>query len=119
ERRADVTGRVGHGEGVGEMVREPAQRRASLLRRLAGLEQVADDEWDAEAAADDLAATEGERHREAGVADPVQKTPGAVARADHGSRPGRVEDRPFEPLRGIVVIPREDRAAGAKHSLRA
>ena len=60
EDRDDLAARVGDRECVGEMVGEPAQRPAGLLRRLAGLEQVADDERHAETAADDLAPAKGQ-----------------------------------------------------------
>ena len=81
--------RVDDRQRVREVVRQPAQRRPRLLRRLARLEQVADDERHAEAAAHDLAPAERERDGETGVVEPVEQPPGAVAGADHGPHPAR------------------------------
>ena len=94
-------------ERVREVVRQPAERRARLLGRLARLEEIADDERDAEARADDLPASEGERDGKTGVVEAVEEPPAAVSRTDHGANPPRVEDRALEPLGRVVVVPRE------------
>ena len=118
--RTDIAREVDDREGVREVVRQTSQRRARLLRRLAGLEHVADDDRNPETRTDDLPASEGERDREAGIVKPVQEPPAAISRTDHRSDPARVEDRSFEPLWRIVVVPREHgRLAPCPDGLRA
>ena len=120
--RADVRGQVLAGAVQQRQVlrrvhRDPVERRARLRDRVAGLEHVADHQRDREAVADVAAAAERQRDREAGVVDPVEQAPEAVAHADHAPpAPARQVDDPLQPLRGIVVVAHQRRAAGARPS---
>ena len=99
----------------------PCERLARLLHRLARLEQVADDQRDAEAVSDLAPAAEGQRGREAGVVHAVEQAPEAVAHADHApAGPGRRADDALRAGRRIVVVAHEDRIrVAAPRSLRA
>ncbi len=106
--RADVDGRGVAGVGEREVVRgvhrEPLECGYRLLDGVAGLEQVADDDRDAETGAAGLRSAERERDGEAGVVDAVEHAPQAVAHPEHRPREPAVPDRRLDAVRVVVVV---------------
>ena len=86
------------------MHREALQRGDRLFDRVAGFEQIADDDRDAEAASAGLPATERERDGEARVVDAVEQAPQAVAHPEYRPREPAVEDGRFDAVRVVVVV---------------
>ena len=122
---ADVGGQVGagaveQGEVLGGVHGDRGERLARLVDVAADLEQVAHDDRDAEAVADVAAPAEGERDGEAGVVDPVEQAPQAVAHPEHPAAGplGQVHE-PLEARDRVVVVAHEHGLVAGPGALRA
>ncbi len=121
EQRGDeVAVPVDHGEVVCHVHRQPLQRAAGVGGGLAHLEEIAQDEGDAEAIAHHAAPAERQRDRKARIVHAVHQTPQAVAHPDHPPAGERacVHDA-FQQQRGIVVVADQRRRATREDRLGA
>ena len=110
---------IDEGHVVCGLHRDPLQRRDTLRDRRARLEQVADDDRDAEAAPGAAPTAEGERHREPAVVDAVEQPPQLVGHADH-PRAGEsgLQHDGVEQV-GVVVVVAHQRRLPGQRGLRA
>ena len=110
ERRHDLGLPVHQCQGVGHVGRNAPQGGDGLTGAGAGLQQVAHDQRDAEALADDLTAAEGQRDREPGRVDAVGRTCDPLHGRHHPlPGPGAAQDPRLVQARVEIVVAHQER----------
>src|SRR5215216_4360966 len=83
----------------------PAKHRTYVVKRVGHLQEVADDDGNAEAGARTRSAAEGQRDCKASIVHAVKEAPQAIPCAeDPSTRKGARVNHSFEEVRAVVVI---------------
>lgn len=105
---------------VAHVTGDAGQGARRLVRRLAGLQDVAQDQGHAEPLAHCLATTKGQRNGEARAIDAVQQAPKTVRHAhDRPIKEFRPEDHAIEGRGGVIVIAHQKRQWSLPYGLAA
>src|SRR4029453_2313621 len=118
ERGQVFTRAVDEGEVVAHVDRYAAKHRPYVVERLSNLQEVADDEGDAEAGTGTWSAAEGQGDCEARIVHAVNEAPQAISGAEDASaRKGVRVDHMLEEVQSVVVVADEQRSAATERGL--